>query len=336
MIDGLDNYDSLDNYMSHVHFFKDGVGVEREKQLSKIIKHSNNIESKNKAINELVNGNLGLVVKCAKDLHLNFRTNLSLIDLITEGNFWLFYCARRFSYKRNAKFNTYAYPIIRWHMTTAIFANTLIHIPNNLLHYKIKYGDLKGKFKGNLTKDIVMEELMIDSQRANSVNAAFEISVASLDEYIEGRNTETLNDRIKDESAPNPAFETDRRILKEYIAKLSDRCLTNNEKKVIALMFLGEDYVDSESLAKQMNISNQRVRQIRDVAIRKLKSKFFNDWDVRHKKDRVDKEGLYKETTGHKGYSDAYFARERLSPDFIKKLNKIEKEKSKKILTNMI
>jgi len=342
------SYTATDSYMKTVTVLDNGLGADREKELSKIIIHSNNLESKQKAIEELVNGNLGLVLKCAKDVFNGYHANLSLMDLITEGNFWLFYSARHFSYKKEARFSTYAYPIIRWRLWTAVNTDTLIHIPYNLLEYKRKFKGLRDSSKGELTNEVLMKEFKVLSSKAETISDAFKLSMTSLDVPIGEESDATLNDVIRDDQAVDPSVETDRRILREYLDTIGAKCLNAKEKEIIDIMFFSSGDESSrskgelsyENISNHMGVTRERCRQIYERAMRKLKIAFFKEWDIIHGEDKINEKEVCQKATGRKSFYGRYKMEERYGEDtilkFHEKMQEREHVKGKKIFKSLL
>ncbi len=331
-------YNSVDSYMRHIDIFSNGLGPEQEKKLSRIIKCSNNLTNKNKAINELVNGNLGLVIKCAQETFKGYHSTLSLMDLITEGNFGLFYSAKNFNYRKDCRFSTYAYSVIRWHMWKAIHTNTIIHIPYNILSYAKKLRCLNREYGGKLTKEILIKELRISGDQAGAIMDALAIRMAYFDADLlndGNKNDIPLKDRLEDKSSPSPYLETDKRILKEYLEEISNKCLTEKEKKVVDLMFYTDSGATLDELAVKVNVTRERVRQIYARAMRKMRKKFFTEWDSKHHEDIIDNEEIYKAATGNTGYCHANRMRIRYDADFLDGLQKKQDAKGKKILSSL-
>jgi len=330
-----DIYDDVNSYMKHVKIFSNGLGPKQEKKLSRIIKHSNCPEAKNKAISDLVNGNLGLVIKCASDIHASFKSSsLGLMDLISEGNVWLFYAARNFSYRKKCRFSTYAYDIIRHHILNAVTSNTIIHIPYHILSYMPKVKALRDKYNGKLTRRVLIKEMGVSRDIADAIMDALKLKMSSLDCAFGDENT-TFKDSIEDKGAPNPSQEIDRKDLKEYLDKISGKCLTEREKQVVELMF-NADFLILDDIAAQVGVSRERVRQIYAKAIRKLRKKLLDEWDIDHKEDRIDNEELYKEVTGSVGFCYAYRMRNKLDSGFVSRLRYEQDIKGKKILISLL
>lgn len=296
---------------------------DQEKKLSKIIMHSKNIENVNKAIDEMVNANLTLVVKIAMNIFNSYHSSLSLMDLVTEGNFWLLYSVRRFSYKKDSKFVTYAYPIIRWNILRYVYANTTIHIPFNLLDYRKRYRALQQKYKGELTNEILMRELDVVGSKADDLNSAFGLKMMSLDYDIGEDENLTLKNVLKDKSAVDPSLDADKSILRDYLNKISNKCLTDREKQVINIMFFEKGETTLKEVSRLLNVTGENIRQIYARAIRKLKLKFLEEWDKERNEDNIDREKLYNEISGGDHFRYAYRTRNpygRSCRNFLKKL----------------
>ena len=323
-----------DNYVKRITHLNCGLGAQKEKELSRIIKHSNKPKSKQKAIDELVNGNLGLVLGIAREIFNGYHGNLSYMDLVTEGNFWLFYASRHFSYKRKCRFSTYAYPIIRWHILAAINSDTTIHIPINLFNHRKAARALRD-IHGKLTKEILMKGLGVLGGVANNINDAMSSSVSSLDKHIDNTIDVALIDTIRDEKAPDPSVEANKTILKEYLDATGKECLSIREQKIIDLMFYDNGGMILRDMAKQMGVSRERVRQIYERAIRKLRKKFFNEWDSKHAEDRIDNEKVYREATGSEGFCYNYRMRQTFDEKFQRKIDEKMNEKGQKILRSL-
>jgi RNA polymerase primary sigma factor len=257
----------LDRYLNDIA--KIGlISVEEEVVLSKKIQAGDK-----SALEKLVKANLRFVVSVAKKYQFE---GLSLMDLISEGNLGLIKAAERFDATRGFKFISFAVWWIRQHIMHAIAQKKrLIRLPGNVVNGIIEVNKLNRKLEHQLERLPTLEELAevagIREDRVSEfmVNSSWPLS---LDMQNEGQNNVTLLDLVPDTGSLMP----DEACLKAsaylelevLLSKLSER-----EQLIMRLSFgIGTDLpMELVDIAKVINITKERVRQVRRDAIKKLR-----------------------------------------------------------------
>lgn len=191
------------------------------------------------ALEKLTKANLKFVVTLA---HQYRNRGLGEDDLISEGNIGMMYAAQRFDGKKGVRFVVFAAPYIRKAMEEAIKEqSTLYKLPKN---EKNKYDKIRSR------------ALSIDQPVPVGSNNNF-----TLQHILENENAKHADDQINQE------------ILSNEIQKGLD-ILDEREKRIITYIYglTGSHYTMAE-IAEEMGLKRERVRQIRDKALRKLHKK---------------------------------------------------------------
>lgn len=230
------------------------------------------------ALENLTKANLRFVVSVAKQYQ---NKGLSLADMINEGNVGLIKAAQRFDETRGFKFITYAAWWIRQAITQALTENsTIIRIPANKIVQKQKalkvFDHLHQVFEREPTFEELAEITEISFFDISTVSL-LQRQHRSLDEPIFGEDGRevSLFELIEDKNTLSTDWdlaysESLKKELLDLVKKLTPR-----ESSVLKLFF-GIDGHNSHSLeeiGKIMSVHKERIRQIRDKAIRKLRAK---------------------------------------------------------------
>ncbi len=224
-----------------------------------------------KTKHELIIHNLRLVVYVAK---YYIGRGLSLLDLIQEGNIGLMKAIDKYDYKKGFKFSTYATWWIRQAITRALMDQTkTIKIPVHVMELYNKVSTASKELAQQLGREPGKEEIAhtlgLPTRKVEDVFRAIQDPI-TLQTPI-GDDESTLADMIGDDS-PSPYLEAERNKLTEQIIEVL-HALTPREEEVIKMRFgIGTERDHTlEEVGRHLSITRERVRQIEEKAMKKLK-----------------------------------------------------------------
>jgi len=260
---------SIDKYLQEIGKLE-LISGEEEFRLATLIKQGDK-----KALDLLVKANLRFVVSVAKQYQ---NQGLSLSDLINEGNIGLMKAAENFDHTRGFKFISYGVWWIRQHIIQVLVENArLIRLPMNKVSLRklIQKANsiLEQKLERTATDEELAEELNLDASEITA-SLSMNTQVESLDKPLSEDGESSMLDTLEN---PN-ATSTDKEI--NYTASLkveinrSLQTLNERQKETICYYYgIGLDQPMSlEDIATKFYITRERVRQIKDTAIDKLRS----------------------------------------------------------------
>jgi RNA polymerase primary sigma factor len=260
---------SLEKYLQEIGKVE-LISPEEEVKLAGLIKQGNQA-----ALDKLTKANLRFVVSVAKQYQ---NQGLSLPDLINEGNLGLIKAAQRFDETRGFKFISYAVWWIRQSILQALAEQSrIVRLPLNKvgLTNKIQkaYSQLEQEFEREPSPEELAELLELETEE---VSATLGIAArhVSMDTPLSEGEDNTLIDVLVN---PNAEYANTNIEHKESLKQEIERSmtmLTERQKEVICYFFgLGVDHPMSlEDIGDKFNLTRERVRQIKDKAITKLRT----------------------------------------------------------------
>ena len=258
---------SLDKYLQEIGKV-DLISADEEVELAQRIKAGDKI-----ALERLTKANLRFVVSVAKQYHTQ---GLTLPDLINEGNMGLIKAAQRFDETRGFKFISYAVWWIRQSILQALAEQSrIVRLPLNKIGSINKinkmYAYLEQTHERVPSAEEIAKELdmSVNDVKESMKNSGRHISMDA--PLVEGEDS-NLYDVLRSGESPNPDKELMHESLKTEIERALET-LTPREADVIRLYFgLGENYpMTLEEIGETFELTRERVRQIKEKAIRRLK-----------------------------------------------------------------
>lgn len=224
--------------------------------------------------NRLIRANLRLVVAVAKKYQ---HRGLSLLDLIDEGNIGLIEAVERFDHRRDVRFSTYGTWWIRQSIVKALAdQGRVIRIPIHMLNTIRKCYFVAKELTDVLGRDPKVSEIAsylgIPQSKVERI-LSLSRETSSLSSNIDPSGVSTLGDLVEDHRGKGP-FEVAFNItIHETIDEVL-RQLTEREMRIIQLRFglAGEGPFTLEETGKHLGITRERVRQIQESAMAKLRN----------------------------------------------------------------
>ncbi len=258
---------ALDRYLQEIGR-EDLISVQDEVDLARRIR-----EGDQKALDKLVRANLRFVVSVAKQYQ---NQGLSLPDLINEGNLGLIRAAQRFDETRGFKFISYAVWWVRQSILQALAEQSrIVRLPLNRVGSLNKINKERSKFEQEFERIPSAEELAerLDIP-ADQVADTMKVSGRhiSVDAPFADGDENSLLDVLINDDTPTP----DRVLNQESLSKEVDRALQQldeRERNIVKMFFgIGGQEMTLEEIGAKYDLTRERVRQIKETAIRRLKS----------------------------------------------------------------
>lgn len=244
------------------------VSPEEETELAGRIKAGDE-----EAFRRLVEANLRFVVSVAKQYQ---NRGLDLTDLINEGNLGLMKAARKFDPTRGFKFISYAVWWIRQQILQALSdQGRLIRLPLNQVGVLNKIGRARMEFLQENERepsDEELSELLDITPEKLGESMMSEAKSLSLDFPLGEDQSESLIDILPNNDSPSADKELEKESLRNDILSVMG-VLNERERRVLSLCFgLGCQAMTLEEIGENLDLTRERVRQLKMKAIRKLSS----------------------------------------------------------------
>jgi RNA polymerase primary sigma factor len=229
------------------------------------------------ARNKVITSNLRFVVTIAKQYQ---NRGVPLMDLIAAGTEGLIKSVDKFDVTRGTVFLTYAGWWIKQCIYNTIYAHgEEIRLPISQRLIVIKILDATNKFLQTHSRNPSVEELVeltgVDASQIDFLSQ-YSNKLLSIDDFIGGdEEGNQLCDVIPDEEAP-----LDDQINRKFVLSDLDNMLdtlSNREQDLLRMYFgIGMDPVDSKTISEMFGVGKERIRQMKETALRRLKKKFYH------------------------------------------------------------
>lgn len=271
-------YDSVQMYLKEIGEY-DLIDAKKEVELAKKIE-AGDLEAKN----QLARANLRLVVSIAKK-YVGRSPDLTLLDLIQEGNIGLFKAVDKFEHEKGFKFSTYATWWIRQAVTRALADQSkTIRIPVHMVETITKYKQVVRQLSQNLGRypmpEEIAEEMELELEKVHHIMQIDQVTV-SLETPIANDNEEgksTLGDFIDNEQSSgdrilSPEEEADKEMLRKQILEILDG-LSDKERKILEMRHGLSDGIfhTLEEVGKEFGVTRERIRQIEAKAHERIRN----------------------------------------------------------------
>ena len=257
---------SLDKYLQEIGH-EELLSVDEEVELAQKIRKGDR-----RALERLTRANLRFVVSVAKQYQ---NQGLSLPDLINEGNVGLIKAAEKFDETRGFKFISYAVWWIRQSILQAIAEQSrIVRLPLNQVGSVNKINRELNKFEQEHERrpsvDEIADRIDLPEEKVEEAMKANNRHVSMDAPFVDGE-ANSLLDVLADNNMPM----ADKALVQESLRKEIDRAidlLNDREQKVVRAFFgIGSPEMTLEEIGDKYNLTRERVRQIKEKAIRRLR-----------------------------------------------------------------
>ncbi len=265
------SYDSIQMYLREIGQYP-LLSAHEERVLAKRI-----VDGDEEARNLLARANLRLVVSIAKK-YVDRSPDLTLLDLIQEGNLGLFKAVDKFDFTKGFKFSTYATWWIRQAITRALADQSrTIRIPVHMVETMAKYKQVARRLSQDLGRDPMPEEIATEMgvevekiyqiEKISQDTISLELPIGDEDDHSR------LSDFIADDKIISPDQEVSHSILTDQITEILDT-LSEKERKILEMRhgLLDGTYHTLEEVGKEFGVTRERIRQIEAKALEKIRS----------------------------------------------------------------
>ncbi len=270
---GEGNYDSIQIYLREIGQYP-LISGENEKELAVRIEKGDD-----EAKNLLAKANLRLVVSIAKK-YVGRSSDLTLLDLIQEGNIGLFKAVEKFDWTKGYKFSTYATWWIRQAITRALADQSrTIRIPVHMVETIAKYKQVCRRLSQDLGRDPLAEEIAVemgvDVEKIHIIENINQETISLEKPIGDDDDKSTLGEFIADDKILSPDQESSQRILADQINEILND-LSEKERRIVE-MRNGLGQYDGvmhtlEEVGAEFGVTRERIRQIEAKVHEKIRS----------------------------------------------------------------
>ena len=265
------SYDSIQIYLKEIGQYP-LIAAAEEKELARRIQ-AGDLEAKNL----LARANLRLVVSIAKK-YVGRSSDLTLLDLIQEGNLGLFKAVEKFDWTKGYKFSTYATWWIRQSITRALADQSrTIRIPVHMVETISKYKQVYRRLAQDLGRDPLAEEIAtemgIEVEKIHVIENISQDTVSLEQPIGDDDEKSTRGEFIADDKILRPDQEASNRILTDQIRSVLDE-LSPKECKILEMRYGLADGVQHtlEEVGTEFGVTRERIRQIEAKVHEKLRT----------------------------------------------------------------
>ncbi len=260
---------SVNNYLKEVNRYPMAT-VDEEVILAQKIKQGG--KEADMARQRLIEANLRFVISVAKQYQ---NQGLSLADLINEGNLGLIKAASKFDETRGFKFISYAVWWIRQSILQALAEqSSLVRQPLNQVGLVNRISKAIAKFEQDNERrpsaDELEEQLDVPAEKIDGTSLTMGRSVSVDAPFVDGEDNSLLDVMVNEDSP-----KADNALMAESLSKEIERALstlTDREREIIQMFFgIGTREATLEEIADKFGLTRERVRQIKERAIRRLR-----------------------------------------------------------------
>ncbi len=267
------SYDSIQIYLREIGKYP-LIDSAEEQVLAKRI-----IEGDKEAENILARANLRLVVSIAKK-YTGRSQDLSLLDLIQEGNLGLFKAVEKFDWTKGFKFSTYATWWIRQAITRALADQSrTIRIPVHMVETIAKYKQVYRRLSQDLGREPMSEEISVemdlDLEKVHMIESINQDTVSLEKPVGDDDDKSTLGEFIADDKIASPDADSSRRILRDQIEEIL-ATLSEKEREIVEMrngLGVHEGYQHTlEEVGARFGVTRERIRQIEAKVHEKIRN----------------------------------------------------------------
>ncbi|MCK9432658.1 MAG: sigma-70 family RNA polymerase sigma factor [Candidatus Omnitrophica bacterium] len=260
--------EALKTYLKEVRLIP-LLTAKQEVELNKRIRKGDELARK-----EMIRANLRLVINIAKR-YMHMGT--PFLDLIEEGNLGLMKAVEKFDHRKGFRFSTYAAWWIRQGITRSISEQgKMIRVPvymNDLItKWKKTREQLSQKLKRIPSDKEIAKKLKLTPEKTEKINFWMSSTTSSLDAPIGEDSENQISELVEDKNTIAPDAGIEKLLAKERIENLLE-VMSQREREILDLRF-GLSDTRPQTLAvvaKKLGVSRERIRQIEETALKKLK-----------------------------------------------------------------